>query len=244
MYRRWNLSDLLSLMGLVTAILAIIITIFLEETRCYIFNRDNSCEDIGETPGKQDTEEESGEPTIDIPRLVPHTDTSERKIEIFKPKRETSVEEPQIPEVVIQTTPVSTPQATNKSPVLATGISKRQLVTTLGKPTSEKTDGRDNSRVLEYRDIDTSHVNLRYKYNSLGYIYETEVTLNSSVSLGEMQTTLDKLLAGNNSAAVKDKLRAVYNRRSPFSFFNEGDLGGKILRDSKDRIRISVWESN
>lgn len=173
--------------------------------------------------------------------------TKKRKIEIaeiFKPKKETSDSQPQIPEVVIQTQPESPSQATNDQPVLSTGISEAQLVTTLGKPTSEKTDGRDNSRVLEYRDTGTNQANLRYKANSSGKIYETEVTLNSSVSLGEMQTTLDQLLAGNNSAAVKDKLRAVYNRTVPYSFFKTGNLGGKIQRDFKDRITISVWESN
>ena len=85
---------------------------------------------------------------------------------------------------------------------------------------------------------------MRYKANTSGEIYETEVILNSSVSLGEMQTTLNQLLAGNSSAAVKDKLRSVYNRIVPFSFFKAGNLEGKIQRDSKDRITISVWESN
>ena len=125
---------------------------------------------------------------------------------------------------------------------MTTGISEAQLVTTLGKPTSQRTDGRDNSRVLEYRDTATNQVNLRYKANTSGKIYYTDVILNSSVSLGEMQKTLDKLLAGNSSAAVKNKLRAVYTRQTPFSFFRAGKLEGKIQRDSKDRITISVWE--
>ncbi|MGK7897410.1 MAG: protein kinase [Xenococcus sp. (in: cyanobacteria)] len=197
------------------------------------------------------TEEESPNPE-DSPENIPDSlanevPTEEKKLEIaelFKPKKETSSSQPQIPEVVIQTQPTSPPQETNNQPVLSTGISEAQLVTTLGKPTLEKTDVRDNSRVLEYRDTDTNKANLRYKANSSGKIYETEVTLNSSVSLGEMQTTLDQLLAGNNSAAVKDKLRAVYNRTMKSNFFRVENLQGKIERDYKDRITISVWESN
>ena len=199
----------------------------------------------------QRTEEQSANPE-DTPENLPdnlenEVATTEKKIEIaeiFKPQKETSVEQPKIPEVVIPTQPTSSSQVANDKPVLSTGISETQLVTTLGQPTSEKTDGRDNSRVLEYRDSSTNQVNLRYKANSSGKIYYTDVILNSSVSLGEMQTTLEQLLAGNSSAAVKDKLRAVYNRTVPYSFFRTGNLGGKIQRDFKDRITISVWEAN
>ncbi len=170
---------------------------------------------------------------------------TEREIaEITKERNTESFEKPKIPEIFIQNQPRSQTQTTTKKPILTTGISETQLVTTLGKPTSERTDRRDNSRVLEYRDTATDQVNLRYKANTSGEIYETEVILNSSVSLGEMQTTLNQLLAGNSSAAVKDKLRSVYNRTVPFSFFKAGNLEGKIQRDSKDRITISVWESD
>ena len=173
------------------------------------------------------------------------TEAEKRERELAKINRERNTEsskQPKIPEVFIQNQPRSQPQTTTKKPILTTGISEAQLVTTLGKPTSQRTDGRDNSRVLEYRDTATNQVNLRYKANTSGKIYYTDVILNSSVSLGEMQKTLDKLLAGNSSSAVKDKLRAVYNRKTPFSFFKAGKLEGKIQRDSKDRITISVWE--
>ncbi len=177
-----------------------------------------------------ETEAEKKQREIDIAKI-----TKERKTE--------SLQQPKTPEVVIQTQPTPQTPTTKNQPILTTGISETQLVTTLGKPTSERTDGRDNSRVLEYRDTATDQVNLRYKANTSGKIYYTDVILNSSVSLGEMQTTLNQLLAGNSSAAVKDKLRAVYNRTVPYSFFRVGNLEGKIQRDFKDRITISVWES-
>ena len=177
-----------------------------------------------------ETEAEKTEQEIEIAKI-----TEERKAESFK--------KPQTPEVVIQSPPAPQTPATKEQPLLTTGISETQLVTTLGKPTSERTDGRDNSRVLEYRDSTTDQVSLRYKANTSGKIYYTDVILNSSVSLGEMQTTLNQLLAGNSSAAVRDKLRSVYNRTVPYSFFKVGNLEGKIQRDFKDRITISVWES-
>ncbi len=173
------------------------------------------------------------------------TEAEKRERELAKLERERNAEssqQPKIPEVFVQNQPRSQTPTTANKPILTTGISEAQLVTTLGKPTSQRTDGRDNSRVLEYRDTDTNQVNLRYKANTSGKIYYTDVILNSSVSLGEMQKTLDKLLAGNSSAAVKNKLRAVYTRQTPFSFFRAGKLEGKIQRDSKDRITISVWE--
>ena len=163
---------------------------------------------------------------------------------INKERKEKAVEKPKTPEIFIQNPTTTGSQTTNDKPILTTGISETQLVTTLGQPTSAKTDGRDNSKVLEYRDTATDQVNFRYKANTSGKIYEAEVILNSSVSLGEMQTTLNQLLAGNSSAGVKDKLRAVYNRTVPSIFFRVGNLEGKILRDYNDRIRISVWESN
>ena len=39
-------------------------------------------------------------------------------------------------------------------------------------------------------------------------------------------------------------LTYVINTGAAFSFFRVGNLEGKIQRDSKDRIAISVWESN
>ena len=191
--------------------------------------------------------EEQAKKTETIPEDI--TKKPEKTIEHRKPELKitknpkesstNSLENPKTSEVVRENQTNTTTEQT----ILSTGISETQLVTTLGKPTSEKTDGRDNSRVLEYRDTTTDQVNLRYKANSAGKVYYTDVILDSSVGLAEMQTTLNQLLAGNSSAPVNDKLTAVYNRTTPYSFFKAGELEGKIQRDFKDRIIISVWES-
>ncbi|MDJ0589743.1 MAG: serine/threonine-protein kinase [Pleurocapsa sp. MO_226.B13] len=127
-------------------------------------------------------------------------------------------------------------------PILTTGTSESQLVSTLGEPNSERKGWRPNSRVLVYYDVVPDRVNLSYQSDNTGKIRQTDVALNSSVSLGAMQQTLAKMLGGDAPVAVKQKLRSVYNRQTNFSFFKVNDLEGKVQRDSKDRINISVWE--
>ncbi|MCC0177501.1 serine/threonine protein kinase [Waterburya agarophytonicola K14] len=127
-------------------------------------------------------------------------------------------------------------------PILTTGISESQLVSTLGKPNSERKGFRPDSRVLVYYDVVPDRVNLSYESDNTGKIRQTDVVLDSSVSLGTMQQTLAKMLGGDTSADIKDKLRSVYNRQTNFSFFKVDNLEGKVQRDSKDRVSISVWE--
>ena len=127
-------------------------------------------------------------------------------------------------------------------PILTTGTSESQLVSTLGKPNSERQGWRPNSRVLVYYDVVPDRVNLSYQSDDTGKIRQTDVALNSTVSLGAMQETLTKMLGGKASADVKEKLRSVYNRQTNLSFFKADNLEGKLQRDSKDRINISVWE--
>ncbi len=127
-------------------------------------------------------------------------------------------------------------------PILTTGTSESQLVSTLGQPTSERKGWQPNSKVLVYYDVVPDRVNLSYQSDNTGKIRQTDVALNQSVSLGAMQQTLAKLLGGEAPADVKEKLRSVYDRQTNFSFFKLNNLEGKVQRDSKDRINISVWE--
>ena len=127
-------------------------------------------------------------------------------------------------------------------PIVTTGSSESQLVSTLGKPTSQRNDWRQNSRILIYHDAVPNMVNLSYRSDSTGKIRQTDIALNQSLTLGAMQNTLAKMLGGNAPSSVKEKLRRVYNRQDSFSFFKVGDLEGKVQRDSKDRVTISVWE--
>jgi serine/threonine protein kinase, bacterial len=128
-------------------------------------------------------------------------------------------------------------------PILTTGTSESQLVSTLGQPTSERRGWQPNSRVLVYYDVVPDQVNLTYQSDDTGKIRQTDIDLNQSVSLGTMQQTMTKMLGGKAPADVKEKLRSVYNRQTNFSFFKVDNLEGKVQRDTKDRINISVWET-
>ncbi len=127
-------------------------------------------------------------------------------------------------------------------PILTTGTSESQLVSTLGQPNLEKTGWQPNSRELVYFDVIPDQVNLSYHSDDTGKIRQTGIAINQSVSLGVMQQTLAKMLGRETPAEIKEKLRSVYNRQTNFSFFAVNGLKGKVQRDPKDRVNISVWE--
>lgn len=127
-------------------------------------------------------------------------------------------------------------------PILTTGSSESQLVSTLGKPNSERQGLQANSKVLVYYDVVPDRVNLSYQADDSGKIRQTDIALDQSVSLGAMQQTLARTLGGDASADIRDKLRSVYNRETSFSFFKVNNLEGKFQRDARGRITISVWD--
>ena len=202
------------------------------------------------------TEEKNPEETITEETNPEETNTIDNIIEAIKPKKpEPPEEEKTPPEIVINPKPqpqIPQPQTRRPKPrprreidipILTTGSSENQLVITLGEPTSERNDWRENSRILVYQDAVPDMVNLSYRSDSTGKIRQTDIALNQSLTLGAMQDTLAQLLRGNAPSAVKEKLRRIYNRQDSFSFFKVDNLEGKIQRDSKDRVTISVWES-
>lgn len=127
-------------------------------------------------------------------------------------------------------------------PILTTGTSESQLVSTLGQPNSEKPGWQPNSRELVYYDVIPDQVNLSYHSDDTGKIRQTDIVLSPTVSLGTMQHTLAKMLGGDAPAGVKDKLRRVYNRDTNLSSFRVDSLKGFVKRDTRDRVYISVWE--
>ena len=127
-------------------------------------------------------------------------------------------------------------------PILTTGTSESQLVSTLGQPNSERRGWRPNTKVLAYYDVVPDRVNLSYQSDDTGKIRQTEVALDQAVSLNIMEQTLAKMLGGEAPVEIKEKLRTVYNRQNNFSFFKLNGLEGKVQRDAKDRINIAVWE--
>lgn len=127
-------------------------------------------------------------------------------------------------------------------PILATGTSESQLVSTLGQPNSERTGWRPNSKILVYYDVVPDRVNLSYQSDNTGKIGQIDVTLDRSVSLGAMQQTLAQMLGGDAPPGIKQKLRSVYDEQTKFSFFKLNELEGMVKTDAKNRINISVWD--
>ena len=127
-------------------------------------------------------------------------------------------------------------------PILATGTSESQLVSTLGQPNSERTGWRPNSKILVYYDVVPDRVNLSYQSDDTGKIGQIDITLDRSVSLGAMQQTLAQMLGGDTPPGIKQKLRSVYDEQTKFSFFELNDLEGLVKTDAKNRINISVWD--
>ena len=183
-------------------------------------------EELAELPEELDEEAENPEEEID-----PEETNPESEIEV--------------PEVVIDTppTPKPVPQPELNVPIITTGTSESQLVSTLGKPTTQRKERTGTGNTLTYHNVGSNQVHLSYRSDSNGKIRQTDIALNQSVSLGAMQNTLADLLGGNAPAGVKEKLRRVYSRQTEFSFFKVGNLEGKVQRDAKDRVLISVWES-
>jgi serine/threonine protein kinase, bacterial len=179
-----------------------------------------AAEKQAESDAAQEPKESANDPNVEL--------TKKPKVEPKKPKTLANADLEPTDELNI--------------PILTTGTSENQLVSTLGKPTSERQGLQANSKVLVYYDVVPDRVNLSYQADDQGKIRQTDIALDQAVSLGAMQQTLAKTLGGEAPADIRDKLRSVYNRETSFSFFKVDNLEGKVQRDTKGRITISVWD--
>jgi serine/threonine protein kinase, bacterial len=199
-----------------------------------------------ETPIQEDTKEkiEIGD-LIKIGELKKDKKEREEKPEEIE-EAEKNPENSEQTEVVLQPEIKPEPEPEpepEQIPIITTGASENQLVTTLGEPSSQRNEPRKNSKVLVYNNVNSNNTNLTYHSDSNGQIRQADIALSQDVSLGSMQETLAQLLGGNAPADAKNKLRNVYNRQANLQSFRVDNVQGQIQRDSKDRINISVWES-
>ncbi|MBE9047078.1 protein kinase [Pleurocapsales cyanobacterium LEGE 10410] len=177
-------------------------------------------------------------------------DAAKKRAEIAQAKeaRENAEPKEEQPEITLADKPpkiltkIDQEPAEIEIPILTTGITESQLVSTLGEPSSQRRGWRPNSKVLVYYDVVPDRVNLSYQSDDTGKIRQTDVLLDSTVSLDTMQQTLARMLGGDAPVAVTEKLRDVYQGQTNFSFFKVNNLEGKVQRDSRDRINISVWD--
>ena len=181
-------------------------------------------------------------PIISLPKAeVEEPEIEPEQPEIEEPAIE-AIEPSQPDKIEAIVKPEKQPQPVVNAPVVTVGTSESQLVSTLGQPSTRRDNPQKNSTVSIYRNVSDGNLNATYHTDSTGRIKQADVALNQSLSLGTMQDTLNKLLAGDVTPDAKNKLRDVYNRKSDRYSFRTSTMRGSIYRDSKDRVNISVWQ--
>ena len=132
-----------------------------------------------------------------------------------------------------------------KVPIFAVGIQQSQLIAALGQPTYNRRGYWSDSRAVAYLDYIPDRVDLGYLFDvNTGKLRQTEVTFAQSVGLEVMAQTLNNLLQGNSSQAVKEALEEVYLDRTKRRSFSVGNLKAEISRRREDRIYIAIWEAD
>lgn len=163
-----------------------------------------------------------------------------------KPSQPTSIKK-ETPDSPLNPRPVlrENPSLTSSIPIVSLGTSETELINQLGQPTSESKGYWQNSIAFLYKDINQGQADLGYILDrDSKEILQTEVSFQSSVDLGIMNNTLNRMLEGNVSQPIQNALQQVYQRETDLRSFNVGDLKGMIQRNSKDRIYIAVWKSH
>lgn len=183
-------------------------------------------------------DQEPQEPNLEKAEKAEQNPTSEPQTQ--KPEPEVNSE--RIPDVFVQTKTPKQPKI--NLPILSTGITERELLSILGQPSTSRNDPKNNGKILIYRDNNSNNTNFTYHANSKGTIRQANIALSQDLSLGIMQESMAKLLGGTPSIDAKNKLRAVYDRKTSRQSFSINRLRGDIYRDYKNRVNISVWEKN
>jgi serine/threonine protein kinase len=134
-------------------------------------------------------------------------------------------------------------QKTLNLPIFTTGISERQIIKALGKPTKRSQGYWSNSNALLYAEFVPNKVDLGYLSDTkTKKIRQTEMSFADPVPLATVQNALNDLLSDNSSTAIKQSVEKVYSRQSELEEFQIGNLEGIIQRHSPYRIYIGVWE--
>lgn len=178
------------------------------------------------------------EPNLEKEDKAEQNSTSEQTGQ--KPK--TEVPTKKIPDVFVQAKTQN--QAKSSLPIFSTGITERELLSTLGQPSTSRSDFGNNGKILIYQDQNSTNTRFTYYINSKGTIRQANIALSQDLSLVAMQESMAKLLGVAPSVDAKNKLRNVYDRKASLQSFSVQRLKGSIRRDSKNRVNISVWENN
>ena len=153
------------------------------------------------------------------------------------------------PTVVVPTIPVE-PEAESEIPieevrVFSTGVSKEQVVETLGKPTATRRGYWPNTQTVHYKDYVPGKLDLGYIFDrDTQNLRQTEASFAASVELEIIESKLETMLKGNLTPVIRQGLEEVYRRETDLRSFTIEDWKGIIQRNEQGRIYIGVWEQD
>jgi len=130
-------------------------------------------------------------------------------------------------------------------PVLTPGTSQKEVIDTLGKPTSKKNGYWENTQSFLYKDYVPEKLNLGYLFDrDTKKLRQTEMSFDSSVALNVIEQKLEQMLEGKMDSKIREALEAVYRKETDLRSFSVGNLSGMIQRQRGSKIYIGVWEDN
>ncbi|MFW6316024.1 MAG: protein kinase domain-containing protein [Cyanobacteriota bacterium] len=223
-------------------------------------------------PSSEDTQEDESPPSSDeeeIARdleidLEPDSESdsepdSELEIEPdseseIEPDSESEIElEVENPAVVVPTTPLeSETESETESeisienvPVFSTGVSKDQVVETLGNPTASRRGYWPNTQTVHYKDYIPGKMDLGYIFDrDTQNLRQTEASFAASVELEIIESKLETMLKGNLTPVIRQSLEDVYRKETDLRSFTIEDWKGIIQRNKQGKIYIGVWEQD
>lgn len=151
------------------------------------------------------------------------------------------------PTVVVPTIPTNTESRPDKRleeiPIFSTGVSKDQVIATLGEPSSSRKGYWKNTQSVLYKNYVSQKLDLGYIFDrNTGKLRQTEASFANSVDLKIMENTLQHMLQGQLTPTIQDALADVYRQETDMRSFSIQKWEGVIERKNQGRIYIAVWE--
>ena len=124
------------------------------------------------------------------------------------------------------------------------GTAEAVIVETFGSPSKVSSGVWENTEAMLYRVV-PNEIDLGFIVDrDTRRLRQTEVSFGRSVSVEEMEKTLDGMAGGQASDEVKRQLKRVQEGRLSQYEFSTGNWDGIIERNEKDRIYIALWEAD
>jgi len=214
------------------------------------FLRDNSRNPVVTEPrNREETSPSQDEPTQssqqeDVSSLPPQLKKPVLDLELNSP----SVIVPTIPleEETIPPEEKSSPTPEpnlEQIPIFTTGVSKTQIIETLGEPTSIRRGYWKNTQSVLYKDYVPGKLDLGFVFNrDTEELQQIEASFVTSVDLEVMESKLSAMLQGQITPAIQEALAQVYRQETDLRSFATADQEGMIQRQRGNRIYIRVWE--